>query len=120
MLSIQFQNTLGVYALTTVDSSLLVEHLLHLERYRTFGTQAARMALEAAGQLDLLNLALERLAECFEDILVVLTQLFDLFLLVLAVQTEVCIRDGLEFLIVVLGEHLTQNSSMLSSMHSTS
>ncbi len=56
------------------------------------------MALEAAGQLDLLNLSLERLAERFEDILIVLTQLFDFFLLVLAVQTEVCIRDGLEFL----------------------
>lgn len=71
MLGIQLQNTLCVYTLTAVDSSLLVVHLLHLERYRAFSTQAARMALETAGQLDLLNLALERLAERFEDILIV-------------------------------------------------
>lgn len=38
VLGIQLQNTLCVYALTAVDSSLLVEHLLHLERYRAFGT----------------------------------------------------------------------------------
>ena len=89
VLGIQLQNTLCVYALTAVDSSLLVEHLLHLERYRAFGTQAARMALETAGQLDLLNLALDALPRRFEDTRR-LTQLFDLFLLVLAVQTEVC------------------------------
>lgn len=62
VICVQFEYAISADSLTAVDGSLLVEHLLHFKRYRAFGAQTARMVFEAAGQLDLLHLALKRLA----------------------------------------------------------
>ena len=93
MVDVQLQHLVALDALT---AGLLGQHLLHLDGQRAVGGQADGVVLQAGGDFDLLDLAVQSVLHGVKQSLVGGGSLFGGLLLVLGLEAQITAVDVLE------------------------